>query len=135
MPAWWGKKSGKSKEPNPLSAHLQPSKSSVKNDKAKGKDKEKASSFDEAFSRNSPRTSKDFGGGSGFYGFDSDGGDKVGHPLPRPSILSGNDHIHGAVVGLGSGSVSSVSSSGSSEDQPVAQEQSQFRWVFGALDD
>lgn len=140
MPAWWGRKSGKNKEQNPLTAHLSLSKSSVKNDRAKEKDKEKAKSFDEVFSRNSPRTSKDFGGPSGFSGFDSDGGDKVGHPLPRPSILSGNDHIHGVVVGLGSGSgsVSSVSSSGSSEDQPVAQEQGQVvqsRLVFGALGD
>ncbi|XP_059432018.1 mitogen-activated protein kinase kinase kinase 3 [Corylus avellana] len=134
MPAWWGKKSGKSKEQNPLSAHLYASKSSVNNERVKAKDKEKASSFDEVFCRNSPRTSKDFGGSSGFSGFDSDGGDKVGHPLPRPSILSGNDHIHGAVVGMGSGSVSSVSSSGSSEDQPVAQEQAQFSQFRGIGD-
>jgi mitogen-activated protein kinase kinase kinase 3 len=141
MPAWWPvRKSCKNKEQNPVNAHLNPSKSSVKNDRLKAKDKEKPNSFDEVVLRNSPRTSKDFGGSSGFSGCDSDGGDRVGHPLPLPSILSGNDSNNSVVVGLGSGSgsVSSVSSSGSSEDQPVAQEHGQvgqFRLVFGALED
>ncbi|XWS33149.1 hypothetical protein CRYUN_Cryun22dG0054000 [Craigia yunnanensis] len=78
--------------------------------------------------RNSPRTSKDFGvvgGSSGFSGFDSDSGEKRGIPLPRPSLSSmQNDHV----VGLGSGSpsVSSVSSSISSEDNQIANDPVQF---------
>ncbi|XP_062147983.1 mitogen-activated protein kinase kinase kinase 3 [Alnus glutinosa] len=137
MPAWWPvRKSCKNKEQNPVSAHLNPSKSSVKNDRLKAKDKEKPNSFDEVVLRNSPRTSKDFGGSSGFSGCDSDGGDRVGHPLPLPSILSGNDSNNSVVVGLGSGSgsVSSVSSSGSSEDQPVAQEHGQVGQFRGLGD-
>ncbi|KAA8531072.1 hypothetical protein F0562_005781 [Nyssa sinensis] len=135
MPAWWGRKSTKNKDQqqqqqleqtqqSPHGNNHNSSKSSIKNDKKNGKDKPK--SFDEVsgmvLSRNSPRNSKDFtsAGGSGssgssaFSGFDSD----RGHPLPRPSISStpslGIDHA----VGLGSGSVSvsSVSSSGSSDD-------------------
>jgi hypothetical protein len=58
-------------------------------------DKEKAISFDEVFSQNSLRTSKDFGGSSGFLGCDSDGGDRVGHPLPLPSppLVSPQTHL------------------------------------------
>ncbi|XVE83349.1 hypothetical protein DITRI_Ditri16bG0082100 [Diplodiscus trichospermus] len=79
--------------------------------------------------RNSPRASKDFGvvvgGSSGFSGFDSDSGEKRGIPLPRPSVSSmQSDHV----VGLGSGSpsVSSVSSSGSSDDNQIANDPVQF---------
>uniref|UniRef100_A0A2N9ERX0 mitogen-activated protein kinase kinase kinase n=1 Tax=Fagus sylvatica TaxID=28930 RepID=A0A2N9ERX0_FAGSY len=136
MPAWWGRKSSKNKEQqqqvvteqNPLSNQLNPSNSSIKADKKKGKHKPK--SLEDVLSRNSPRTSKDFGGAaaSGLSFCDSDSGEKIGHPLPRPSISSGNDHIQGVVFGLGSGSgsVSSLSSSVSSEDHPVAQDQGQF---------
>lgn len=141
MPAWWGRKSSKNKgqqqeqkqeqqqqvvNQNPLSYHLHPSKSSVNNDKTKGKDKGKPVSFDDGLLRNSPRTSKDFGASSGFLGFDSDSGERIGHPLPRPSILAGHDNIS-LVVGCGSGSISSVSSSGSSEDQPIAQDNGQSK--------
>ncbi|KAL1290899.1 hypothetical protein HN51_059444 [Arachis hypogaea] len=93
-------------------------------------------SFDETLSRNSPRVSRDFsstpavassaaaaaaagGSSSGFSCFDSDG-DRKGHPLPRPSVSStqsfGNDQ--GLVFGSASVSGSSVSSTGSSDDQP-----------------
>ncbi|XVF14882.1 hypothetical protein REPUB_Repub09cG0099100 [Reevesia pubescens] len=81
--------------------------------------------------RNSPRGSKDFGvllgggGSSGFSGFDSDSGEKIGIPLPRPSISSiQGDHV----VGLGSGSpsVCSVSSSASSEDNQNSNDPVQF---------
>ncbi|KAG5534081.1 hypothetical protein RHGRI_022274 [Rhododendron griersonianum] len=152
MPAWWGKKSSKNKEQQ-QQQQLQPqvhdpignkhdlSKSSIKNDNNKVKDK--AKSCDDLFgTRNSPRNSKDFvtggGGGSsgslGFLGFDSD----RAHPLPRPSISSTQslgiiDH-HGVgvgVVGLGSGSVSvSSCSSGSSDDHNAQTDQAQISNFF-----
>lgn len=142
MPAWWGRKSSKCKEEvkqqNPESTLYNISKISIRNDKKNGKDKPK--SFDEGlFSRNSPRSSKDYGaltvsgggGSSGFSGFDSDCGDKIrGHPLPLPS--AGIEHG----VGSGSGSVSSVSSSGSSDDHPSPHDHAPFgvyRWVSGVL--
>ena len=98
----------------------------------------KPKSFDEVsaliFSRNSPRSSRDLGSSgtasSGFSGFDSDSGHKS-LPLPRPAT-SGLGIDHGAGNGSGSSSVSSDISSGSSDDQPSAQEQLQFgayRWV------
>ncbi|XWS41328.1 hypothetical protein CRYUN_Cryun17cG0072100 [Craigia yunnanensis] len=81
--------------------------------------------------RNSPRASNDFdlvgGGGesSGFSGFDSDSVGKRGIPLPRPSVSSiQGDHVVG--LGYGSPSVSSVSSSGSSEDNQIANDPVQF---------
>ncbi|KAL6346054.1 hypothetical protein AAG906_025334 [Vitis piasezkii] len=132
MPAWWGRKSSKCKEEvqqqNPESTLYNISKISIRNEKKNGKDKPK--SFDEGlFSRNSPRSSKDYGaltgsgggGSSGFSGFDSDCGDKIrGHPLPLPS--AGIEHG----VGSGSGSVSSVSSSGSSDDHPSPHDHAPF---------
>ncbi|XP_058226213.1 mitogen-activated protein kinase kinase kinase 3 isoform X2 [Rhododendron vialii] len=155
MPAWWGKKSSKNKEQQQQKQQqLQPqvhdpignkpdlSKSSIKNDNKKVKDK--ARSCDDLLgTRNSPRNSKDFvtgggGGGSsgslGFSGFDSD----RAHPLPRPSIYSTQslgiiDH-HGVgvgVVGLGSGSVSvSSCSSGSSDDHNAQTDQAQISNFF-----
>ncbi|KAL7141992.1 hypothetical protein ABFS83_08G092200 [Erythranthe nasuta] len=111
MPAWWGKKSGRSKESENCS-------SSVKHEKKREKQIEiKSKSFDEVLqSRNSPRNSRDFSpeGGinsSGFSGFDSASSFDRAHPLPRPSDPSN---------GSGSGSVSSVSSSGSSDDHTLA---------------
>ncbi|KAK8577891.1 hypothetical protein V6N13_076568 [Hibiscus sabdariffa] len=78
--------------------------------------------------RNSPLSSReDFScgvsgcGSSGFSGFDSDSGEKRGIPLPRPYVSS--DHV----VGLVSGSpISSFSSSGSSEDNQIANDPVQF---------
>ncbi|CAK9146920.1 unnamed protein product [Ilex paraguariensis] len=121
MPGWWGKKSTKNKDQlhqreiqqYPNSNSHNSSKASIRNDKKRGKDN-KPKSFDGILSRNSPRNSKDFGGSSGFSGFDASS--DRGHPLPRPSVSSlGNDH--GVGLGSGSVSVSSVSSSGSSDDQ------------------
>ncbi|KAF8377105.1 hypothetical protein HHK36_030478 [Tetracentron sinense] len=132
MLAWLGRKSHKSKEQQ-QEHHHSFNKASIK-DKKKKKDKEKAKSFDEVsviLTRNSARTSKDFGviaGGVGgsteFLGFDSDGcgliGEKRDLPLPRPSVSSppsfGIDH--GVSLVSGSVSVSSDSSSGSSDDPP-----------------
>ncbi|KAM1255022.1 hypothetical protein TB2_028829 [Malus domestica] len=140
MPAWWGRKSSKSKEEqekavqhkNPYSNRNSNNfviKSSTSNDiKNKEKD-ERPRSFDEHVTRRSPRASREFAGpvgvsSSGFLGFDSDGGERAAHPLPRPSVSSlqglplGNDQGNG--LGSGSASLSSVSSSGS-DDPPVAQ--------------
>ncbi|KAL4369348.1 hypothetical protein GQ457_05G015780 [Hibiscus cannabinus] len=117
---WWGKKS----KPPPIVHHN------------KNKNKSNTSYpklFDDGgglvlSTRNSPRSSReDFGGGvsgcgsSGFSGFDSDSGEKRGIPLPRPSVSS--DHV----VSLVSGSpISSFSSSGSSEDNQIANDPVQF---------
>lgn len=115
MPAWWGKKSTKNKETQ-----------------SKEKEREKyvkPRSFDEVLCRNSPRNSKDlnFGGsGSGFSGFDSGSSLDKAHPLPRPSV--GNDQ--GVVLGCGSVSVSSTSSSGSSDGPVNTTDQAQFDTLF-----
>ncbi|XP_016477982.1 mitogen-activated protein kinase kinase kinase 3-like [Nicotiana tabacum] len=120
MPAWWGKKSTKNKETQ---------------SKEKERDKYvKPRSFDEVLCRNSPRNSKDlnFGGsgcgfsGSGFSGFDSGSSLDKAHPLPRPSV--GNDQ--GVVLGCGSVSVSSTSSSGSSDGPVNTTDQAQFDTLF-----
>lgn len=141
MPAWWGRKSSKTKEEpekavNPYSNRFV--KPAIKNNDCKKKDKDKAAtkSFDQLTPRGSPRASKEFGtvvsgSSTGFSGFDSDGGSK-GHPLPRPSPQGlGNDH--GTGLGSVSGSVSSGSSSVSSDDQPIVHDPGQFgafRLVF-----
>lgn len=130
MPAWWGRKSSKQKQETQQTPAQNPDKSprngtvsSLRND-VKRKDKDKPRSFDESspgliLSRNSPRSSKDYAGGSsgGFSGFDSD----RGVPLPRPSVSD-----HGVGLGSGSVSVSSVSSSGSSDDHVVAADPAQL---------
>lgn len=140
MPAWWGRKSSKSKEEqektlqhkNPYSNRNNNNfiiKSSINSD-IKKKDKGvRPKSFDEQITRGSPRASKELVGAgvsaSGFSGFDSDGCERrQGHPLPRPSVSSAQGLGNDQVLGLGSGyaSVSSVSSSGSSEDQPIAHD-------------
>ncbi|KAL0449827.1 UNVERIFIED_CONTAM: Mitogen-activated protein kinase kinase kinase [Sesamum latifolium] len=107
MPAWWGKKSGRSKD-----SETSAKGSSVKNEKKRVKESDnKARSFDEVLlqqqqqpPRNSPRNSRDFsaigrelGGGnsSGFSGFDSASSLERGHPLPRP-LEPSNDHVHGS---------------------------------------
>lgn len=153
MPAWWGKKSGKNKEEsqqtqvqgqNPYANHGNFLKLSTKADATSKKkvvgggggggssnEKDRPRSFDEGvLARNSPRNSKDIavigpGSSSGFSGFDSDSVEKIGHPLPRPSISSmPGDQVVG--LGSGSGSVSSVSSSGSSDDHHIVIDQVQF---------
>lgn len=143
MPAWWGKKSGRSKD-----SENSAKSSSLKNDKKRGKEIDpKVNSFDEGLlqqSRNSPRISREFSAGgrelvggdsSGFFGFDSASSIDRALPLPRPSGSS-TDHVHGVGSGSGSGSVSSVSSSGSSDDHAhAAVDRAAFRWVliFGAF--
>ncbi|KAJ4715328.1 Mitogen-activated protein kinase kinase kinase [Melia azedarach] len=129
MPAWWSKKSSKSKEESqsPQSNHFNFIK--LTGDKKKAKN-DKPKSFDDGFfTRNSPRESRDYAvtgaGSSGFSGFDSDSGEKKGLPLPRPSVSSMQSD-HGGGLGSGSGSVSSVSSSGSSEDHGIGSDQGQF---------
>jgi mitogen-activated protein kinase kinase kinase 2 len=136
MPAWWGKKSSKSKEgSNQENPH-------GKNDKKlfKIKENKRSSSLDEAALRkNSPRANREFSGSGGlsaFSGFDSDAGEKRGLPLPKPftSDLGGG----GGGVGFGSGSVSvsSVSSYGSSGGEDHDNNQSSnglfdgYRLVF-----
>ncbi|KAK3419240.1 hypothetical protein EUGRSUZ_H04962 [Eucalyptus grandis] len=123
---WWPRKSSKSREDAAAAgasgAQYSPRKSSVKNDA-----KRNPRSFDEASSsRNSPRNSRDFGGAGGggggggpavlFSGFDSD----RGLPLPRPSVSSIQGTENGSV------SVSSVSSSGSSDDPQLVNGHAQF---------
>lgn len=129
MPAWWGKKSSKNKDESqsPQSNHFNFIKFS--GDKKKEKN-DRPRSFDGViFTRSSPRDSKDYGiagaGSSGFSGFDSDSGEKKGHPLPRP-LDSSMQSDHGNGLGSGSGSVSSISSSGSSEDHVIGSDQGQF---------
>ncbi|XP_058089760.1 mitogen-activated protein kinase kinase kinase 3-like isoform X4 [Magnolia sinica] len=103
MPAWWGRKSNSNRKKEEDPAPIKDRKS-----------KEKPKSFDEIFARNSPNN-RDSATGSA-PGFDSDGVlEKRGLPLPRPTPLSGLSLVHDR--GIVSGSVSSVSSSGSSEDQ------------------
>ncbi|KAI4345087.1 hypothetical protein L6164_012251 [Bauhinia variegata] len=137
MPAWWGRKSSKNKEqqqeqePNG-GAQSNFIKSPIRNGKTstrKGKDKPK--SFDGVsgmiHSRNSPRTSKDFtsvvGSSSGFSYCDSDGADKKGLPLPRPSVSPTHSFGNDQALALGCASISgsSISSSGSYDDHPISQ--------------
>lgn len=143
MPAWWGRKSSKNKEqqqlPQPEShagIHFNFIKSPIRNGRDNS-NSNKAKSFDEVssgistgiLSRTSPRTSRDLtpliGGSSssGFSCFDSDGAEKIGHPLPRPSISSPhslvNDQADGDALGSASISGSSVSSSGSYDHHPI----------------
>ncbi|XP_077213534.1 mitogen-activated protein kinase kinase kinase 3-like [Tasmannia lanceolata] len=91
MPAWWGKKSNSNRK-----------KEEQQSDR---KGKEKTKSLDEIFARNSLKSRDSGNNGSG-----------SGHPLPKPSVLSalGLAQVHGTI----SGSVSSVSSSGSSDEPP-----------------
>ncbi|XP_074335889.1 mitogen-activated protein kinase kinase kinase 3-like isoform X2 [Apium graveolens] len=119
MPPWWNKKSSKTKEDqknkysntNTLHQNLSRDKKDVFFKDSKPR------SFDEVLiNKGSPRISKEINkngsGSSGFSGFESD---QKAHPLPRPCNFSlGVDQTGG--LGFGSGSVSSVSSSGSSDD-------------------
>ncbi|KAK1586669.1 hypothetical protein Q3G72_004882 [Acer saccharum] len=149
MPAWWGKKSSKNKEDNNQNNHNSSSNhfnfikfstcksdsdsNSSNNNSNKKKpttdDPNTKSCDDVIFTRNSPRESRDFAingaGSSGFLGFDSDSVEKRGHPLPRPSVSSMHSD-HGIGLGSGYASVSSVSSSGSSEDHLIGTDQIQF---------
>ncbi|KAF7834152.1 mitogen-activated protein kinase kinase kinase 3 [Senna tora] len=150
MPAWWGRKSSKNKEEQrpqqPQQQQLPQQephgvlqfnfiKSPIRNNGAARKGKEKPKSFDEVsaamLSRGSPRASRDYtsasgvgGSSSGFSCFDSDGAERKGLPLPRPSVSSpqrfGNDQGDGDGLGSASISGSSVSSTGSFDDHPIS---------------
>ncbi|KAL8168235.1 hypothetical protein V2J09_009734 [Rumex salicifolius] len=144
MPAWWGRRRHKNKTDDhavsPTSNKSPSFPTTPSSVKSRASDAN-ARSFDESVNGiggpvsaplRSPglahRTS------SGFSGFDSDGyggggsGSGAGrecHPLPRPSVSPNSgyalDHNGGGGVDLGNGgsaSVSSVSSSGSSDDAP-----------------
>ncbi|XVF58781.1 hypothetical protein PTKIN_Ptkin07bG0094200 [Pterospermum kingtungense] len=162
MPAWWAKKSSKNKQETPHNKTPRPTSigllnfSPNKNDSpaaavtggvinkasavatADDKNNNYPKIFDDGGgfvlgTRNSPRSSKDFGvvvgggGSSGFSGFDSDSGEKRGIPLPTPSVSSiQSDHVVGFGMGSGSSSVSSVSSSSSSEDNQITNDPVQF---------
>ncbi|XP_022884466.1 mitogen-activated protein kinase kinase kinase 3-like isoform X1 [Olea europaea var. sylvestris] len=142
MPAWWRKRSSRSKDSVSENGNS-PRNSAIENGKKTGKENKdnKAKSFDEVSgivlrpkqSKISPRNSRDYaaigreeGGSSGFGSASSLG---TGHPLPRPRESS-TDHvqIHGIGVRSGSGSVSSVDSSGSTDDHAhVVFDQVAFR--------
>ncbi|CAN6812625.1 unnamed protein product [Brassica oleracea] len=106
MPTWWVRKSGKNKDDSHL-LHTQTRSVSDKSIRRISADNSKSSPDPVTPSRCTPRGSREFAGASGF----SD--EKKCHPLPLPSLS--NDQVNGSVCG--SGSVSSVSSSGSGEDQ------------------
>lgn len=113
MPTWWVRKSGKNKDD---SHHLlQTQTRSVSDKSIRRISADNKSSPDPVTpSRCTPRCSREFAGGaSGF----SD--EKRCHPLPLPSLSASSvpsDQAAGGSVS-GSASVSSVSSSGSAEDQ------------------
>ncbi|CAL0305279.1 unnamed protein product [Lupinus luteus] len=131
MPTWWSKKPCKSTKTqqqhqpneNNTSTFLNfINKSPIKKVK---KNAEKQLGFDDAtgaafLSRNSPRANKDSTSHGGAA--DADGGDKIGLPLPRPSVSSNTGNDQGLVFGSGSFSAgSSVSSSGSLDDHSISQ--------------
>ncbi|KZV54470.1 Mitogen-activated protein kinase kinase kinase 3 [Dorcoceras hygrometricum] len=131
MPVWWDKLSGRTKdsEANCLEG------SSPKNEKKRGKGKRdcEVKSFEEILvlpqSRNSPRNSRDFsavGRCSGFSGFDSASSLDRAHPLPLP-LEPPSDQPGPVGFVSGSGSVSSLSSSGSYDDPAHVLDQNGFR--------
>ncbi|XP_073058061.1 mitogen-activated protein kinase kinase kinase 3-like isoform X1 [Primulina eburnea] len=140
MPAWWDKISGRGKVSETKSEDSVEG-SSLKNEKKRGKENGstkngKVKSFEEVSvlpqSRNSPRNSWDFsalGRSSGFSGFDSASSWNWGHPLPLPLEPPSEQpgHFHAVGLGPGWGSVSSVSSFGSSDDPAHFADQNGFR--------
>lgn len=134
MPTWWGRKSSKPKEQpheqEPRGSgggvlHFNFIKSSPIRNSPNNKGKsDKSKSFDDppAF-RKSPRASRDFTPPTAAS--DSDVGEKRGLPLPRPSVSStqslSNDQ--GLVFGSTSLSGSSVSSTGSYDDNSTYHSQ------------
>lgn len=109
MPAWWAKKLSLTRKPDDPAAAAGGSR----------KAKEKARSFDEVLARRGKAAAAACAGSpSSSSGFDSDGAaEKRGHPLPRPSALSGVALAH-LDPASASASVSSASSSGSSDETP-----------------
>lgn len=117
MPVWWGKKSTKNKNDQAIE-HT----NGIKTDKRRIKDNNKPRSFDEGLlSRNSPRKSGEISGFS-----------DRGHPLPlpsaspRPSFSSPPGLDQGVVYGSGSASGSSMSSSGSADEQHTPSDQGPY---------
>lgn len=114
MPTWWGRKSCKNKDDN----NHNHSSRGISTDR----DIKSCAVVDPPLTPTrggTPRCSREFvGASSGFSGFESDTTEKKGHPLPRPllsPVSIHQDHVSGSTSG--STSVSSVSSSGSAEDQ------------------
>ncbi|GMH23970.1 hypothetical protein Nepgr_025813 [Nepenthes gracilis] len=124
MRAWWNRKGHKHEEELQQSLFVGPnSKLSLIKSDITSNYAEK--SFDGDLSSNRRLSRADVGyttisrrGSSGFSGFDSDGGERLGHPLPQPSVSGNLGFDHGGGSGYGSVSVSSVSSSGSSAESP-----------------
>lgn len=131
MPTWWGKKSSKSKEQVPEDEpraagvlHFNFIKSPIRK-QLKG---ERPKSFDDAAAaaaRISPRASRDLSSSAAAC-CNSDVGEKRGVPLPRPSVSSTQSFGTDQAIVFGSASLSgsSVSSSGSCDDQPPCHSQS-----------
>ncbi|XP_047315771.1 mitogen-activated protein kinase kinase kinase 3-like [Impatiens glandulifera] len=125
MPAWWGKKSPKTRVDESQQNQHGKGTQMITNDM--NRSKEKVRSFDEVShtlfspkSRISPRNSREFSSAAGGTGVTSSGSSTFlgfserTHPLPRPLISSTPSLPNDYVPGIGS--VSSVSSSGSSEE-------------------
>lgn len=137
MPTWWSKKSIKTKE-HPRGGtttagtvlHFNFTKSPIRNS-TNTNNVEKPKSFDDVSAfRNSPRPSRDFTSSTSAAAgssscCDSDAGDKIGIPLPRPSVYPtqslSNDQ--GLTFGSTSVSSSSVSSNGSYDDPSTCNSQ------------
>ncbi|XP_061355093.1 mitogen-activated protein kinase kinase kinase 3-like [Gastrolobium bilobum] len=144
MPTWWGRKSSKSKqeEEQPHGGggggggvlNFNFIKSPIRNaapKKGKKPEKKKPNSFDDFTSPAAAGGGGGSGGGcggrssSGFSYCDSDGGEKRGLPLPRPSVSSTQSFSNDQGLALGSASISgsSVSSTGSCDDHPICHSQ------------
>ena len=122
MPTWWGKKSSKSKDQedhHPHGGGGGGGTSVLHFNFIKPKTRPNKS-FDEALHvRNSPRATRDLAPSA------ADSDEKRGLPLPRPSVSSTQSFRtdQGLVFGSASVSGSSVSSTGSYEDQPTYHSQ------------
>lgn len=118
MPFWWGRKPTKNKQrQHPQGGYPDTSESSINNDsKKRANDKRNTGSDDVVFVstisplKNSGSSGSSSDGSLAFSGFDSGRSQPI--PLQRPSGMG-----HRGGYGFGSGSVSSVSSSGSSDDR------------------
>lgn len=128
MPAWWGRRSHKSKEESNTQQQQtlvcdSPNAKFFHSNSDKNRKRSPRSSDESGpgiLSPNLVRNSRELGSsGGGFSGFDSDGGGErkvVGHPLPLPVNSGLVDHAVGLSLQSGSASVSSNSSHGSNSD-------------------